>query len=270
VEVHLTRQWLTQAVQEYDYISVPILAEEGSRFMFVFQILGVNKKFIGVKVLPLEEPVQEELLFEVMSQSMSRWCPLAADEEVVPATMDVFAYADPSSVDILTVTGLRPETRHELIRWQVRQSDVEGCSELYNPEPVNVNMELSSASCPALCILDELARRGFVAHMGLVVHTHLTIGVRWANPTSEEDVLEGIAVLAGPLGWRGLVLQELGFPGLLRAYDQDEEACARRDLREAVPGDDHKGCSRPAFRGGCSLGAGSEAMPSPRAAFGGC
>jgi len=171
VEVHLTRQWLTQALQEYDYISVPVLAEEGSRSMQVYQILGVNKKFIGVKVLPLEEPEQEEMLFEVMVQSMDRWRPLAGVEEVVPATVDVFAYADPSSVDILTVTGLRPETRHELIRWHARQSDVEGCSELYNPEPVNVNMKLSNASCPALCILDELARRGFVAHMGLVVHS---------------------------------------------------------------------------------------------------
>ena len=169
VEVQLLRQWLSQALCEHEYISIPVQGEEGGISLNVFQVLGVNKVVSCVPTLSLEVGPDEELI-SVLAQHMERWQSMQDEPLQLPETMDAFAYADPCTIDFITMSGLTLEKRSLCHKGQVAESDVEGCIHLHSRRPLSVSLSLTSPNIPALCLLGELKACGFAPREGAIIH----------------------------------------------------------------------------------------------------
>ena len=86
-------------------------------------------------------------------------------------TMDTFLLHDPCHANILGACGGKLESRKDIVVWQARQSDLEGCTELHSRQPLSDRtIDLMSPSVLVLSLLDALRDGGFVGSENTVEH----------------------------------------------------------------------------------------------------
>lgn len=86
-------------------------------------------------------------------------------------TLEVVQVQAPLKFDIITACGMQLESRHEVCQWDVRQSDVSGCVQLFNRQPLSsLVTDLISRQAPVLSLVDALQQAGFVGVDSAIDH----------------------------------------------------------------------------------------------------
>lgn len=88
----------------------------------------------------------------------------------VPDQTDIFVYRQPRVVDVLSLSGSESMDRSKMVAFTARESDVEGCVNLFDPQPLKPRMSLKDVRIPVLALLDHLASLGWVAKHGRAIH----------------------------------------------------------------------------------------------------
>ena len=91
-----------------------------------------------------------------------------------PAEADVFAYSDPTQRDILSVAGGEDSDRRQWKVWSSRPSEIEGCTNLFDPKTLRPRVSLRSPAVPILALLDTLAEQGWIGEPRVTYHDHDT------------------------------------------------------------------------------------------------
>ena len=171
--IKLLRQYFAAALRLYDYISFPTVSGIDDTNVVFAQVLGVERKQILVKTWDGDEELKEDALFKVDLQVLEKCSPRLADPDAIKtpdAECDVFVFAEPCTVDFLSVLGTDMDTRHEVRRWEAKLSDIEACTCLHSATILRPEMDVMSAKTPALSLMDELEKRGYTATASLVLH----------------------------------------------------------------------------------------------------
>lgn len=173
-EMRLARQFLSAVLKAQSFVSVPVQNEEGESVSQFFQILAVDSKAILINTFmaPGDED-QGDLLFSASVQPLERWRPTCVKLSADSPAQEVFVYHEPCTVDILQICG-GLKNRGEWLRWEARQSDVDGCVSLIAPRQLTPDMELSAPTIPVVCLLDALRAQGFSEVARKVLHSSAT------------------------------------------------------------------------------------------------
>lgn len=172
-DVKLLRQWLAANLRPYDYMTVELQGEDGGRQSFAFQLLDLERKSIIVRpFISTDDEAEMSGLYTVMLQPLEVWGGRAgATRQMGATTMDVFVLQDPCKADIVGACGTTMQSRSSITVWQTRNSDVDGCCELYGPERIlDRPVDLMGAQVPVLSLLDALGGKGFKAVEETVEH----------------------------------------------------------------------------------------------------
>lgn len=136
----------------------------------VFQVLKrMNKSQRTVRLHDDEETSYEAgtliQWFDVWLGGLPR-----GNEGVEGAALDVFAVESPTVVDLCALVSYR-SLRTEVSSWSSRVSDLDGCTQLYEPKSMDTsNVDLLSDSCPSAIVLEALAARGWIPSRGPTPH----------------------------------------------------------------------------------------------------
>lgn len=163
-DIVLLRQLFAATLQRHKYFSIPVISEAGEASIQVLQLLDLERRNIIVRpFLDLEDEAELDSLYSVLVQPVELWRGGVGPEPDLAATLNIFVLQEPAKVDIATVCGARVECRHEIKLWCARESDLEGCTELYNPKTLStLQLDLFSSQAPVLALVDALDRAGFV------------------------------------------------------------------------------------------------------------
>ena len=85
--------------------------------------------------------------------------------------MQVYALEELTRVDILALTGGDPDARQEILMWNTRPSDVDGCIELHSPEVATSGWQSDNGKAPFLQVLDALKEAAWRGVPKQLVHT---------------------------------------------------------------------------------------------------
>ena len=80
--------------------------------------------------------------------------------------LDCFRVEDPCTIDALSMIGAERENRRRLHEWDLRQSDIDGCSELHSAKVLVAKTPLHKKEAPILAMLDALANMEFIGVSG--------------------------------------------------------------------------------------------------------
>lgn len=158
------------------FLSVPTLSAEGDPEDQVFQVLALESRSVIVATFTAPDDIPERGLYTISAQPYERWRAGNPVMRVGPrACEEVFAIEDPLLVDLLDLVGGATDRRRWL-KWETRQSDVEGCVSLVAPTPLRPQASLSSPTIPVLCLMDALDQAGVAGVERRVVHD--SVGVK--------------------------------------------------------------------------------------------
>lgn len=169
-DVKLMRQYLASTLVQHQFISMPAFSETGQKDAIVFQLLSLEERNILVQTFRDADEEQSHL-YNVSVQIMERWRPLdSEDGEPVGSTLDVFVVEEPVSIDILRLCGAEISARANFLRWQVGESDLDGCIALHTPETLKPSIDLLDPKAPALALVDRLLELEFEPVQRIVKH----------------------------------------------------------------------------------------------------
>ena len=170
-EIVLIRQFLAAALRRYEYITLPVVGEEGDVEHQPFQLLDFERRNLIVRAFVADDE-QVPMAYAATLQPMNKWMArYARDEQADLVSMDVFSLADPVKADVIAAFGSRREGVKQVMTWTARMSDVDGCVEL--TEPVSLAdrpMDLMSLQCPVLALLDKLSSLAWTGYSDGFVH----------------------------------------------------------------------------------------------------
>lgn len=135
----LLRQWLAALLKPYGYMTLPVIGEGGGRDFMAFQLLDIVRKSIIVRPFVSADDLAEMsglYTAKVQPLEVFRASTVAENLDTV-LVMDTFVMSDPCHVDISTACGGASAARKDMVVWQARQSDLEGCIELHSRKPLN-------------------------------------------------------------------------------------------------------------------------------------
>ena len=148
--VTLLREFYAATLERYSFISFPVIGEEGLSETYACQLLDTERRNVVVRPFTtVDEDIELTGLYSVSMQPLSQWGGVRA----VAGTnsIDVFLMDDPAKADLITACGVCVDARHHVKVWKTRRSDVEGCTEMYEPIPLtDVLVDLMGKSAPVL------------------------------------------------------------------------------------------------------------------------
>lgn len=166
----LMRQWLTATMNAYDYMTVCVDSRLGEDKLLVFQLLELERKSIIVRpFVDASDEAELQGLYVVSYQPLELW---SGGAEIRPEVerLETFVLQTPAKTDILTLCG-GLAGRPGICVWQARTSDVDGCVELYNRQPlIDRRVDLMTSHTPVLALTDALTDKGFVGVQQVVHH----------------------------------------------------------------------------------------------------
>lgn len=192
-DIVLLRQWLATFLKPYDYMTVSVVGEDGGRSILAFQLLDLERKNLIVRpFVDADDMADMSGLYSVKLQPLEvfRSSKALANYASVQ-TLDTFLLQEPCQADILGACGGTLQGRKDIVVWQARQSDIEGCVELHNRQSLlNRATDLMSPSVPVLSLLDALHGRGFVGTGNTVEHHEGVLAYDSRRITSKRNYLQ--------------------------------------------------------------------------------
>lgn len=186
----LMRQWLEKSLSVGDYFTV-FSSDHAPGPARVFQYLSGTRR--NVKVSTFLDSEKASFLFDAVVQPLERWGGSAESAHTVPSSLETYVVEEPHHVDILAMTGSKPDKRCEILRWSPVLSDVVGCVSLADPRPLEPVYRADLADAPALVLLDKLEEAGFSKVARKTVHAsdaELVVDVR--NPLGHQDYFRAL------------------------------------------------------------------------------
>ena len=165
------QEYLNCSLKTGIYISFPSLdhSDDHDDFSFV-QVVAINQKCIGPKQCKPagDDDDNPNMMTQVSCQQLERMLPFGDASSQQQA--EVFIFEDDLPLKIQM--PLSPKDRPNVLRWEnCGQSELyDSCISLRNPKPLQPDIDLLHPSCPALCLLDALAERGWRGRPQRVVH----------------------------------------------------------------------------------------------------
>eukprot|EP00959_Pyramimonas_sp_CCMP1952_P288323 6029163-Pyramimonas_sp.AAC.1 len=160
----LIGDFLSKTLTPYAYYSVRLPhdgSEDEDDTMF-FQLLSLK---MNAKIVPTvaHASSSEPGTFTVHIQKLEPW---TGEGKPNKTLIDAYPLEDPGALDLFALVGLSRISRQGLRVWKVKESDIDGCSRLFDPE--HVAPSGSKLSWPTLSLWDELEFQGWVPHNGTV------------------------------------------------------------------------------------------------------
>ena len=166
-KLSLMAEYLKCSLQPGIYISFPSLDDDDHDALSFVQVLAIDQKCITPEQCqPLED---NDSGTQVSCQPLERMIPLGDIASSQQA--DVYIFEDDRPLKIHM--ALSPDDRPHVLRWHnAGQSGLyDCCISLRDPKPLMPDIDLLNHACPALCLLDALAERGWTGIPKVVVHT---------------------------------------------------------------------------------------------------
>ena len=161
--VKLLRQYLAASLEVMTMISLAVEVENGRRHQF-FQVLQLQSRDIFVQTVRTAEDLDREPgLYRISVQPFETWSGFAEEGTLEPQEADCYVCQDPKLLDVLSVVGVSEHTRGYIQVWQSRESEIDGCINLHDPQPLCPRMTLGDAAAPALALMDALEQAGYKA-----------------------------------------------------------------------------------------------------------
>lgn len=172
-EVLLMRQFLAAALDLSAYYSVRVQSEDADDLeqLFAFQVLTLEHRPILLKTFEDEAGGHDKALYAISIQPLEIWNPPALSHNLVPRELEVFAFAEPTVMDVLGLVGDGMLDRARWQQWEVKESDLQGCHTLHGPEQLSPKAKLHDKNIPVLSLLDTLHTMGFTGVVGKVTHS---------------------------------------------------------------------------------------------------
>ena len=167
VAIKLDVQWIIDAVQRYDYVSIPSTTK-CKEVAAVMQILSIDEKTITIPSLGNSGysrgwNVQS---FEVVNHQ---------DLPLDPKQLDIFIVDDPVCINLEALLSTLQPVRSSIRIWADQQlSDIEGCISLESPTFAKPLSALSDPSVPILALVDAMDEAGWVGTPKQVRHSALS------------------------------------------------------------------------------------------------
>ena len=171
-ECRVLRQWLFGSLVKHSFLTITVPAEhtdEDEETVRPFQVLSLTTLR---KVKTFDDPDDDAPhLSAVAMQPLERWYADRDDRVGLPKVVETFPLESATTVDVLLLVGTNFDDRSKLIEWDIAKSDIEGCTSLVHPRPVQCRTTLESKDVPFLAVLDALQDAGYTGVSRNVDHT---------------------------------------------------------------------------------------------------
>ena len=162
----MTAHWLEDYLVKHSFVSLPVtVPDEGDAPIKVFQFLHSQGRMI---VIPTHNSAALNSKLWIV-QPFSLMPTVFAASGLIKC--DAFPFEDTCTMDIIEIISRDLPDRGEIKVWETRESDVEGCLELFNPCPPVPRSALNSKTSPILALVDALDHQEFLALNRTVEHS---------------------------------------------------------------------------------------------------
>ena len=166
----LQREFLGVTLETYRYYSI-VTDPADPESEVTFQLLQAHLGDIHVRIFEPKDASRKDLhQVGVQRVEVKRGVAQVGFEDV----RDVFAVCDPSTLDVLEMTGEAMDFRSHIRVWEAAGSDIAGCVGLHSPQTLSYRGTLLQDDVPTLCLLDVLRENSYVLVAGLVIHKDAT------------------------------------------------------------------------------------------------
>ena len=129
--MNMLRCYLDACLELHSVVSFVVTIGEGHPELRVYQALATHSRIVTVRTYTSAEEQSDKGLYSASVQPLCRWNLFG---EGAAMTAEVFAYQEPSLVDLLSIAGVTFESLASWMSWFSQESGVYGCISMFDPK----------------------------------------------------------------------------------------------------------------------------------------
>jgi hypothetical protein len=171
----LLTEYLYACMEPFAYytVEVPSAVDRGDTELVAFQLLDFKASAIVISDFQRRRSMRDTC--RISAQVFEIWggSQYLAPGDAPPWCIQAYAVQPPGLLDLVELTGIADDGRHQVRRWEVgAESLIAGCVSLSDPQLLQpTSRDTRSKSYPVYALLDILAERGYEPIAGEVRHT---------------------------------------------------------------------------------------------------